>query len=601
MNGHMGRGFGGRGVPAEKANVGDTTKKLLNHSGKTMIPAIVALVLAALSAIFTIISPNRISEIVSVITAGIMTEIDMAEVGRIGVRLIAIFAASAVCGFLQHFIMCSVTLRVAKDLRSNMSRKINNVPLKAYDGKSSGDILSRMTNDVQTLSQALSNSLPTIISAVAQFVGCIIMMFATEWRMSVVAILSTLVGFALMAVIMGRSQRYFTAQQSTLGTLNGYIEEMYTGHAVVRISRAERGMKENFSRMNEDVYRANKRAQFLSGIMQPLMTFVGNLGYVAVCVYGSSLAISGKIEFSVIVAFIMYVRLFTSPLTQIAQGMTNVQMAAASGKRIFDFLSEDELDPGGDRVIPLSDVHGAVKFDHVSFGYSDDPDKIVIKDFSADIKPGEKVAIVGPTGAGKTTIVNLLMRFYELNGGKITIDGVPTDELSRENLHDMFAMVLQDTWLFGGTVRENLVYNKESVTDDELLRACRACGIEDFVLSLPHGLDTVLDENTSISAGQKQLFTIARAMIKNSPMLILDEATSSVDTRTELTAQRAMDSLTSDRTSFVIAHRLSTIKNADLILVLKDGNVIEQGDHEELLARGGFYAELYNSQFEKAS
>lgn len=601
MNGHMGRGFGGRGVPAEKANVGDTTKKLLNHSGKTMIPAIVALVLAALSAIFTIISPNRISEIVSVITAGIMTEIDMAEVGRIGVRLIAIFAASAVCGFLQHFIMCSVTLRVAKDLRSDMSRKINNVPLKAYDGKSSGDILSRMTNDVQTLSQALSNSLPTIISAVAQFVGCIIMMFATEWRMSVVAILSTLVGFALMAVIMGRSQRYFTAQQSTLGTLNGYIEEMYTGHAVVRISRAERGMKENFSRMNEDVYRANKRAQFLSGIMQPLMTFVGNLGYVAVCVYGSSLAISGKIEFSVIVAFIMYVRLFTSPLTQIAQGMTNVQMAAASGKRIFDFLSEDELDPGGDRVIPLSDVHGAVKFDHVSFGYSDDPDKIVIKDFSADIKPGEKVAIVGPTGAGKTTIVNLLMRFYELNGGKITIDGVPTDELSRENLHDMFAMVLQDTWLFGGTVRENLVYNKESVTDDELLRACRACGIEDFVLSLPHGLDTVLDENTSISAGQKQLFTIARAMIKNSPMLILDEATSSVDTRTELTAQRAMDSLTSDRTSFVIAHRLSTIKNADLILVLKDGNVIEQGDHEELLARGGFYGELYNSQFEKAS
>ncbi len=601
MNGHMGRGFGGRGVPAEKANVGDTTKKLLNHSGKTMIPAIVALVLAALSAIFTIISPNRISEIVSVITAGIMTEIDMAEVGRIGVRLIAIFAASAVCGFLQHFIMCSVTLRVAKDLRSDMSRKINNVPLKAYDGKSSGDILSRMTNDVQTLSQALSNSLPTIISAVAQFVGCIIMMFATEWRMSVMAILSTLVGFALMAVIMGRSQRYFTAQQSTLGTLNGYIEEMYTGHAVVRISRAERGMKENFSRMNEDVYRANKRAQFLSGIMQPLMTFVGNLGYVAVCVYGSSLAISGKIEFSVIVAFIMYVRLFTSPLTQIAQGMTNVQMAAASGKRIFDFLSEDELDPGGDRVIPLSDVHGAVKFDHVSFGYSDDPDKIVIKDFSADIKPGEKVAIVGPTGAGKTTIVNLLMRFYELNGGKITIDGVPTDELSRENLHDMFAMVLQDTWLFGGTVHENLVYNKESVTDDELLRACRACGIEDFVLSLPHGLDTVLDENTSISAGQKQLFTIARAMIKNSPMLILDEATSSVDTRTELTAQRAMDSLTSDRTSFVIAHRLSTIKNADLILVLKDGNVIEQGDHEELLARGGFYAELYNSQFEKAS
>ena len=598
MNGHMGRGFGGRGVPAEKANVGDTTKKLLNHSGKTMIPAIVALVLAALSAIFTIISPNRISEIVSVITAGIMTEIDMAEVGRIGVRLIAIFAASAVCGFLQHFIMCSVTLRVAKDLRSDMSRKINNVPLKAYDGKSSGDILSRMTNDVQTLSQALSNSLPTIISAATQFAGCLIMMFVTEWRLALAALGITLVGLLLVVLIMSRSQKYFTARQESLGKLNGYVEEMYSGHEVVRISRAAEPVGKTFDTLNDAVYDANWRSQFLSGVMQPLMNVIGNLSYVAVCVLGSILAIQGIIDIGVIVSFILYVRLFTSPLTQIAQGMTNLQTASASAHRIFDFLGSEELPDESEKPELPRPVRGEVDFEHIRFSYPDSPDKIIIKDFSAHVAPGQKVAIVGPTGAGKTTMVNLLMRFYELTDGCIKIDGVPTTDIQREDVQRLFGMVLQDTWLFEGTVRENLVYNLPGVTDAQLETVCRACGLDKFVHSLPEGFDTVLSESTSISAGQKQLLTIARAMLQNAPMLILDEATSSVDTRTELLIQRAMDRLTEGRTSFVIAHRLSTIRDADLILVMREGDIVEQGTHDELIEAGGFYADLYNSQFE---
>lgn len=584
----------------EKADIGYAAGKLVNHSGRTLLPVIFALVLAGVSVVMTIISPNKISDIVKEITKGLLGEIDMSAIKKTGIFLITIFVIGAVCGFVQHFIMSTVTLRVSQRLRGDIMRKVNSVPLKSFDGKSSGDILSRMTNDVQTLAQALSNSLPTVISAVAQFVGCLIMMFITEWRMSFVAIAATLVGFALMVLIMKRSQKYFTAQQTSLGELNGYIQEMYTGHDVVRISRAEKGMKKKFSEMNREVYEANRKAQFISGIMQPLMSFVGNLGYVAVCVYGSILAINGTIDFSVIVAFIMYVRLFTSPLTQIAQGMTNMQMAAAAGKRVFDFLDEEDIASENDcKATDISKVNGAVKFRNVCFGYSDDPEKAVIKNFSANIKPGQKVAIVGPTGAGKTTLVNLLMRFYEPLGGSILIDGVPTDHIKREDIHDMFAMVLQDTWLFDGTIRENLVYNKQNVSDDELMRACHACGIGDYIESLPGKLDARIDENTNISAGQKQLFTIARAMIRNSPMLILDEATSSVDTRTELLAQRAMDKLTENRTSFVIAHRLSTIKNADLILVLKDGNVIEQGSHSELLAKGGFYSELYNSQFEQ--
>ena len=400
---------------------------------------------------------------------------------------------------------------------------------------------------------------------------------------------------------MGRSQRYFTARQKSLGELNGYVEEMYSGHSVVRISRAGDAVKAKFNGLNEAVYDANWRSQFLSGVMMPLMNVVSNVAYVAVCVLGSILTLNGAIDFGVIVSFILYVRLFTSPLTQIAQGLTNLQTASAAAHRIFDFLGSEELPDEHEKAELVAPTEGRVDFDHVRFSYPDAPDKIIIKDFSAHVQPGQKVAIVGPTGAGKTTMVNLLMRFFEVNGGSIKIDGVPISEMRREDVHRRFGMVLQDTWLFEGTVRENLVYNLQGGLEDDLWRVCRACGLEKFVKSLPQGLDTVLSESVAISAGQKQLLTIARAMLQNAPMLILDEATSSVDTRTELIIQRAMDSLTENRTSFVIAHRLSTIKNADLILVMRDGDVVESGTHEALLAKGGFYAELYNSQFEQAA
>ena len=515
--------------------------------------------------------------------------------------LLGLYLLGALCSFAQHFILSTVTLRLSNRLRADIFVKVNRVPMKLFGKIPAGDILSRMTNDVNTLVQSLSNSLPSMVTAVAQFLGCLIMMFVTEWRMSLAAVAATLLGFGLMGLIMSRSQKYFLARQTSLGELNGYVEEMYSGHDVVRISRAEKKMKAEFRRLNTAVYQANRKSQFISGIMQPLMSFVGNLGYVAVCIYGSKLAMDGVIDFGVIVAFIMYVRLFTSPLSTFAQGMTQMQSAAAAGKRVFDFLEEEELEDESGKEPFTTQVKGAVEFKDLCFGYTEEKGEAVIKNFSASVKPGQKIAIVGPTGAGKTTIVNLLMRFYELWGGSILIDGVETGSMRREDVHDMFSMVLQDTWMFQGTARENLVFNRKDASDEEIEKACRACGIWDFIEALPEGLDTELGENTSISAGQKQLFTIARAMIQNRPMLILDEATSSVDTRTELIAQRAMDELMKGRTSFVIAHRLSTIKNADLILVLKDGNIIEQGSHEELLKQGGFYAELYNSQFEKTA
>ena len=579
-------------------SIGSVFRKLLTHA-KNMVPRIVAVVLlASASAFLTIIGPSYVSQITQCITDGLATGIDLAAIGRVGCFLMGMYLLAAVFGFFENRMASTVTLRVSNHLRNEISEKINRVPMPLFHRMPSGDILSRMTNDVQMLSQTLTNSLPTIVAASAQFVGCLVMMFSTEWRMSLVAIGATVLGFALMGLITASSQKYFVAQQTALGNLNGYVEEMYSGHSVIRVSRAGSTIHQEFQHYNDAVYEANRKAQFLSGIMQPLMGFVGNLGYVAVCIYGALLAMQGRIGFGVIVAFIMYVRLFTSPLSEIAQGVTQLQTAAASGKRIFSFLEEEELEPEPGKRTALEPVRGQVEFKHVRFAYPSDPDKTIIQDFSASIAPGQKVAIVGPTGAGKSTLVNLLMRFFETNGGEITIDGIPIRDMTRGCVHDLFAMVLQDTWLFQGTLRENLVYNKKDVPDEVLERACKACGIWDFVQSLPQGFDTQLSEHLTISAGQKQLLTIARAMIQDRPMLILDEATSSVDTRTELVTQQAMDQLCQDRTSFVIAHRLSTIKNADLILVLKDGNVIEQGSHQQLLDQGGFYASLYNSQFE---
>ena len=560
-----------------------------------------ALVLAALSAVMTIIGPDKIGKMATIMSDGLFTGIDLAAIAKIGVFLAIIYCLSALFGFIQHYIMAVVTLKMSYRMRGELSEKINRVPQKYFNTTSQGDILSRITNDVSTLQQGLTNSLPTIISAATQFAGCLIMMFVTEWRMALVALCITLLGMVLIVAIMSKSQRYFTARQKSLGELNGYVEEMYSGHEVVRISRAVDKVLDHFDGLNAAVYDANWRSQFLSGVMQPLMNVIGNLSYVAVCVFGSVLAINGTIEFGVIVSFILYVRLFTTPLTQIAQGMTNLQTASASAHRIFDFLESEELGDESGKTEKLDAVRGAVTFDHVRFSYPDSPDKIIIKDFPAEVHPGQKVAIVGPTGAGKTTMVNLLMRFFEVNSGRITIDGVATTDLRRPDVHKLFGMVLQDTWLFEGTIRENLVYNMEGITDEQLETVCKACGLDKFVHSLPQGFDTVLSESTTISAGQKQLLTIARAMLQNAPMLILDEATSSVDTRTELLIQRAMDELTKGRTSFVIAHRLSTIKNADLILVMRDGDVIESGTHEQLMEQNGFYAELYNSQFAQAS
>ena len=587
--------------PNQKTDLKGALSRLSQYMRKSLGVILLALILAAFSAVLTILGPDWVGKIAGLMSDGLVTGIDLGAVAKIGIVLACIYGASALFGFIQHYIMASVTLKRSYRMRAELSEKINRVPQKYFNLHSQGDILSRITNDVSTLQQGLTNSLPTIISAATQFVGCLIMMFVTEWRMALAALCVTVVGLLLTVLIMSRSQRYFVARQESLGKLNGYIEEMYSGHEVVRISRAGSDVNAQFDRLNRAVYDANWKSQFLSGVMQPLMNIIGNISYVVVCVLGSILAINGVIGIDVIVSFILYVRLFTSPLTQIAQGMTNLQTASASAHRIFDFLESEELPDESGKQETLTNVKGAVQFEHVRFSYPDSPDKIIIKDFSADIRPGQKVAIVGPTGAGKTTMVNLLMRFFELNGGSIRIDGIPSSELRREDVHAMFGMVLQDTWLFEGTVRENLVYNMEGITDEQLERVCRACGLDKFVHSLPQGFDTVLSESTSISAGQKQLLTIARAMLQNAPMLILDEATSSVDTRTELLIQRAMDRLTAGRTSFVIAHRLSTIKNADLILVMKDGDVIESGTHETLMQKGGFYAELYNSQFEQAS
>lgn len=592
-------GFEHQAENREKHEFSATWGKLISYC-KAYFPAIIiALICAVGGTVFTILGPDKLSEMTDAITEGLMGSIDLATVGSIALVLVAFYAASVILSYAQGYIMATVTQRVSKRMRTEISEKINRLPLKYFDKTSYGDILSRVTNDVDTIGQTLNQSIGSLVSAITLFVGSIVMMFVTNWIMALVAIGASVIGFAVMMLIVSRSQKYFTQQQQLLGEINGHVEEVYAGHNVVKAYNAESGLRKVFQGINKGLYACTWKSQFMSGLMMPLMSFIGNLGYVAVCVAGAALAMNGTITFGVIVAFMVYVRLFTQPLTQIAQSATSLQSTGAASYRVFEFLEEEELEDESQKQTAMETAKGNIAFQNIRFGY--DESKTIINDFSAEVGAGQKVAIVGPTGAGKTTMVNLLMRFYETNSGEILIDGKPIKSMTRENVHQLFCMVLQDTWLFEGTIRENIVYNKKGVTDEDVVAACKASGIHHFIKTLPDGYDTILNEEASLSAGQRQLITIARAMIENAPMLILDEATSSVDTRTEVLIQEAMDKLMAGRTSIVIAHRLSTIKNADLILVMKDGDIIESGNHGQLLAKNGFYAELYNSQFDQAS
>ena len=595
------KGMGGpRGVITESSdNFGASWKNLLSYAKPQMVAIVIAMLCAVIGTVISLIGPKQIQKITDLITAGVTGSIDLDAVTATVTFLLILYGISWLMNFLQHFIMATVAPTISNRMRTDITDKTNRMPLKYFDSTSFGDILSRITNDIDTIERTLNLSIAQFITSIALFIGSAVMMFITNWILALTAIVASILGFFLMSVIMKRSQLHFNRQQRHLGAINGHVEEIYSGHNIVKAYNYEKESKEEFSRINRHLRDSVFKSTALSGVMQPLMTFIGNLGFVAVFVVGALLVKDAVITFGVIIEFTIYVRLFTQPLQQLAQSFSSMQSTAAAADRVFEYLDEEELSDESGKTRRLDSVKGHVRFDHVRFGYN--PDKIIIKDFSVDIKAGQKVAIVGPTGAGKTTIVNLLMRFYELNAGRIFIDDVPIDELTRENVHDLFCMVLQDTWLFEGTVRENLVYSKKNVTDEQLERACKAVGIHHFIHTLPHGYDTVLDDKASLSAGQKQQLTIARAMIENAPLLILDEATSSVDTRTERIIQKAMDGLTEGRTSFVIAHRLSTIKNSDLILVLKDGDIIGSGTHEELLAEGGFYADLYNSQFEQSA
>ena len=528
-------------------------------------------------------------------------KMDMDKINSIAILLACLYIISAIFSYIEGLSMIKVANGYAKKLRSSISEKINKLPLKFFDHNLSGDILSRVTNDVDTIAQSLNNSLSTLVSSITLFIGSIIMMFVTNYIMAITAIVSSLIGFILMFIILNKSQRYFTARQRELGKLNGYIEEIYSGLNVVRSCNAKDETINEFDKLNDKLYDCNRKSQFLSGLMQPIMGFIGNFSYVAVCIVGALLVSKSVISFGVIVAFIMYVRLFTNPLSQIAQAMTSMQSTAAASERVFGLLEEVEMDSENDitKKLDKHKVKGNIEFKNVKFGY--DKDKIIINDFTAKVKAGEKIAIVGPTGAGKTTMVNLLMKFYDINDGDILIDGTSIKELKRDNIHSLFTMVLQDTWLFNGTVKENIIYNQKNVSNKKVEDVCKVVGVDHFIKTLPNGYDSIISDNDSVSSGQRQLLTIARGMISDSPFLILDEATSNVDTRTEELVQKAMDKLMENKTSFIIAHRLSTIKNADLILVMKDGNIIEQGNHNELMKKNGFYANLYNSQFEKTN
>lgn len=577
----------------------NTWKQLFTYSKKYVAGFIIAVITAVAGTVLALIGPNRLSEITNMITAGMSATVDISGIVQIAVFLASLYLLSAAFSIIQGWIMATITQKISKSLRTDIEKKINRLPMWFYNKNTTGDILSRITNDVDTLGQNLNTSLTTLVAAVTMLGGSLIMMFITNWIMALTAVGSVLIGFVMMMVIMKKSQKHFDGQQKYLGKINGHVEETFAGHTVVKAYNGERQTQEAFQGLNKKLKKNTYMAQFLSGLMMPIMIFVDNIGYVAVSVVGAVLALSGAIPFGVIVAFLVYVRLFTQPITQIAQLSQGLQMATAAGERVFEFLNAEEMESEEHKKDAPPEATGAVEFKNVRFGY-EGSDKIIIKNFSAKVEAGQKIAIVGPTGAGKTTLVNLLMRFNEINGGEILIDGVPISRMTREQVHSTFCMVLQDTWLFEGTIRENIVYNKQNVTDDMIKKACKAVGLHHFVRTLPKGYDTVLDDKVNLSAGQRQQITIARAMIDDAPMLILDEATSSIDTRTEQLIQQAMDQLMQGRTSFVIAHRLSTIKNADVILVLKDGDVIESGNHETLMQKGGFYAELYNSQFEAA-
>ncbi|MBO0437243.1 ABC transporter ATP-binding protein [Vagococcus fluvialis] len=581
----------------KKNNFSGNWKKLIAYSKKYMPIIIIALIASMIGSVLTLIGPDKLSEITDLITQGIMTGIDLHEVKRIGSLLVFFYGFGSLLSIIQGFIMASVTQIISRNLREDISQKINRLPLAYFNKNSTGDVLSRVTNDVDTIGQTLNQSIGTLVSAITLLFGSLFMMLKTNVTLTATAVGATIIGFVLMSLIMSKSQKYFSQQQNDLGRINSHVEEIYTGQSVVKIYNAEESNKKVFDEMNESLKTSGFKAQCLSGLMMPIMQFIGNFGYVAVCIVGAVLANNRTISFGVIVAFILYVRYFTQPLSQIAQSFQSLQSTSAASKRVFEFLGEEEISDESHKEDTLVKATGEVSFNHVSFGYT--PEKKVIKDFSAEVKPGQKIAIVGPTGAGKTTLINLLMRFYEVDSGDIKIDGIKIKDLPRHVVNNQFSMILQDTWLFEGTIKENIVYNMTGITEEEIQKACESVGIHHFIETLPEKYDTILNDQLSLSSGQKQQLTIARAIVDNKPMLILDEATSSVDTRTELQIQSSMDQLMENRTSFIIAHRLSTIRTADVILVMKDGDIIEQGNHDDLIAQNGFYSELYNSQFEE--